>query len=54
MMKKHTVDLSTIPFYREMAQVLYVDRCMVKWVGLILSEHSEQMKENEANKDEAR
>lgn len=53
-MKKHTVDLSTIPIYREMTQALYVDRCMVKWMGLILSEHSEQMKESEGQKDEDR
>ena len=52
MVKKHIVDLLTIPIYREMTQVFYVDRCMVKWVGLILYEHSEQMKENEGNKDQ--
>lgn len=50
-MNEHTVDLLSIPFYRQMIQVLYVDRCMVKWAGLLLSEHSEQMKDREGNSD---
>ena len=54
MMKEHTVDLLSIPFYQQMARVLYVDRCMVKWAGMLLSEHSEQMKDSEGHGDEAR
>ncbi len=43
-MQEHIVDLTTIPFYQQMAQVFYVDRGMVKWAGMLLPEHNEQMR----------
>ena len=42
-MQEHTVDLLTIPFYQQMAQVFYVDRGMMKWAGMLLSEHNVQI-----------
>ena len=39
-MSEPTIDLLSIPIYQQMARVIYVDRCMVKWAGMILSEHS--------------
>ncbi|HML35594.1 hypothetical protein [Sporomusa sphaeroides] len=53
-MSKHTIDLLSIPIYQQMARMVYVDRCMVKWAGMLLSEHSEQLKENEGQSDGAR
>ena len=50
-MGEHTIDLLSIPFYQQMVRVVYVDRCMVKWAGMLLSEHSEQMKDNEGHND---
>ena len=44
-MQEHTVDLMTIPFYRQMTQVFYVDRSMMKWAGMLLSEHNEQIRD---------
>ena len=44
----------SIPIYQQMARVIYVDRCMVKWAGMILSEHSEQMKDQEGYNDGTR
>lgn len=46
-MQEHTVDLMTIPFYQQMAQVFYVDRGMMKWAGMLLSEHNEQMRDED-------
>ena len=40
-MQEHTVDLMTIPFYQQMTQVFYNDRGMMKWAGMLLSEHNE-------------
>ena len=42
-----TVDLLQIPLYQEMVRVFYVDRGIVKWAGMLLSEHSEQLKVQE-------
>ena len=53
-MSDHTIDLLSIPIYRQMARIVYVDRCMVKWAGMLLSEHNEQMKEKEDKSDGAR
>lgn len=53
-MSEHTIDLLSIPIYRQMARIVYVDRCMVKWAGMLLSEHNEQMKEKEDKNDGAR
>ncbi len=53
-MSEHTVDLLSIPIYQQMARIAYVDRCMVKWAGMFLSEHNEQMKEKEGKSDGAR
>ncbi len=36
------------PIFQQMAQVIYFDRCMVKWAGMLLSEHNEQMKTKKA------
>ena len=49
-MQEHTVDLMTIPFYRQMAQVIYVDRGMMKWAGMLLSEHNEQMRDEDGTR----
>ena len=49
-MQEHTVDLMTISFYQQMAQVFYVDRGMMKWAGMLLSEHNEQMKDEDGNR----
>ena len=49
-MQEHTVDLLTIPFYQQMAQVFYVDRGMMKWAGLLLSEHNEQMRDDDGDR----
>ena len=46
-MQEHTVDLTTIPFYQQMAQVFYVDRGMMKWAGMLLSEHNEQLRDED-------
>ena len=53
-MSEHTIDLSSIPIYQQMDRVIYFDRCMVKWAGLLLSEHNEQMKAQEGHSDGAR
>ncbi|SFM26625.1 hypothetical protein SAMN04490355_10638 [Pelosinus propionicus DSM 13327] len=53
-MSEYTIDLLSIPIYQQMARIVYFDRCMVKWVGMLLSEHNEQMKEKEGNSDGAR
>jgi hypothetical protein len=53
-MNEHTINLLSIPFYQQMARVVYVDRCMVKWAGMLLSEHNEQMKDQEGHNDESR
>ena len=50
-MSEHTIDLLNIPIYQQMARILYVDRCMVKWAGMLLYEHNEQMKEQESKSD---
>ena len=52
--ERHTIDLLSIPIYQQMARVIYVVRCMVKWAGMILSEHSEQMKDQEGYNDGTR
>ena len=49
-MQEHTVDLMTISFYQQMAQVFYVDRGMMKWAGMLLSEHNEQMKDEDGTR----
>ena len=49
-MQEHTVDLMTIPFYQQMAQVFYVDRGMMKWAGLLLSEHNAQMRDEDGSR----
>ena len=49
-MKENTVDLMTIPFYQQMAQVFYVDRGMMKWTGMLLSEHNEQMRDEDGSR----
>ena len=49
-MQEHTVDLLTIPFYQQMAQVFYVDRGMMKWAGMLLSEHNEQMRDEDGSR----
>ena len=46
-MNEHTIDLLSIPVYQQMVQVVYFDRCMVNWAGMLLSEHNEQMKDQE-------
>lgn len=48
-MMNNIVDLFQIPIYKDMIKILYVDRGMVKWAGMLLSEHSEQLKEQESN-----
>ena len=53
-MNEHTIDLLSIPIYQQMIRIVYVDRCMVKWTGMLLSEHNEQMKEKEGKSDGAR
>ena len=53
-MSKHTIDLLSIPIYQQMTRIVYVDRCMVKWAGMLLSDHNEQMKEQEGKSDGAR
>ena len=40
MMSNNTIDLLNIPIYQQMKRVVYIDRCMVKWAGMLLSEHS--------------
>ncbi len=50
-MGEHTIDLLRIPIYQQMVRVVYVDRCMVKWAGMLLSEHSEQMKDSKGQSD---
>ena len=52
--ERHTIDLLSIPIYQQMARVIYVDRCMVKWAGMLLSEHNEQMKDQEGHSDGTR
>ena len=49
-----TMDLLSIPIYQQMAQIVYFDRCMVKWAGMLLSEHNEQMKDQEGHSDGVR
>lgn len=53
-MSEHTIDLLEIPIYQQMIRVLYVDRCMVKWAGMLLSEHNEQLREQEGRNDGTR
>ncbi|EGO63778.1 hypothetical protein [Acetonema longum] len=53
-MKEYTIDLLSLPIYQQMIRIFYVDRCMVKWAGMLLSEHNEQMKETEGKSDGAR
>ena len=53
-MSEHTIDLLSIPVYQQMARIVYVDRCMIKWAGMLLSEHNEQMKDQEGNSDGTR
>ena len=53
-MSEPTIDLLSIPIYQQMAQIAYFDRCMVKWAWMLLSEHNEQMKEQEGQSDGAR
>jgi hypothetical protein len=53
-MSEHTIDLLSILIYQQMARIVYVDRCMVKWAGMLLSEHNEQMKEQEGKSDGTR
>ena len=50
-MNKHTIDLLSIPVFQQMVRVVYIDRCMVKWAGMLLSEHSEQMKDSKGQSD---
>ncbi|QDR81302.1 hypothetical protein SPTER_26790 [Sporomusa termitida] len=54
MVSEHTINLLSIPIYQQMARIFYVDRCMVKWAGMLLSEHNEQMKEKESKSDGSR
>ena len=53
-MSEPTIDLLSIPIYQQMARVIYFDRGMVKWAGMLLSEHNEQMKDQEGHSDGAR
>ena len=53
-MSEPTIDLRSIPIYQQMAQVIYIDRCMVKWAGMLLSEHNEQMRDQEGHNDGTR
>ena len=53
-MSEPTIDLLSIPVYQQMAQIFYFDRCMVKWSGMLLSEHNEQMNDQEGQSDGAR
>ena len=53
-MSEHTIDLLSIPIYQQMIRVAYFDRCMVKWAGMLLSEHNEKMKDQEGKGDGAR
>ena len=50
-MNEHTIDLLSIPIYQQMVQIVYCDRCMVKLAGMLLSEHNEQIKDQEGNSD---
>ena len=49
-----TIDLLSNHIYQQMVQIVYFDRCMVKWAGMLLSEHNEQMKDQEGYSDGAR
>lgn len=49
-MQEHTVYLMTIPFYQQMALVCYVDRGVMKWAGMLLSEHNEQMRDEDGTR----
>ncbi len=53
-MREHTIDLLSISIYQQMARIVYADRCMIKWAGMLLSEHNEQIKEKEGKSDGAR
>ncbi|MEG6586302.1 hypothetical protein [Dendrosporobacter sp. 1207_IL3150] len=53
-MSEHTIDLLSIPVFQQMIRVVYVDRCMIKWAGMLLSEHNEQMKDQEGCSDGVR
>ncbi|XEQ97797.1 hypothetical protein SPX_26610 [Sporomusa paucivorans] len=53
-MSEHTIDLLSIPIYQKVIRMFYVDQCRVKWAGMLLSEHNEQMKENEGESDGTR
>ena len=53
-MSEPTIDLLSIPIYRQMVRIVYFDRCMVKWAGMLLSEHNEQMKDQEGQSDGTR
>lgn len=50
-MNEHTINLLSIPIYQQMARIVYVDRCMVKWAGMLLSEHNEQMRDPEKKQE---
>ena len=52
-MSEPTIDLLSIPIYQQMAQIVYFDRCMVTGAGMLLSEHNEQMKDQEGKSDGA-
>lgn len=53
-MSEHTIDLLSIPIYQQMSRVFYIDRCMIKWAGMLLSEHNEQMKDQGVHSDGTR
>ncbi|EIW19772.1 hypothetical protein SAMN04515679_3078 [Pelosinus fermentans] len=53
-MSEHTIDLLSISIYQRMIRIVYIDRCMIKWAGMLLSEHNEQMKEKEGKSNGAR
>ena len=53
-MNEPTIDLLSIPIYQQMDRVVYFDRCMVKWAGMLLSEHNEQMRDQEGHNDGTR
>lgn len=46
-MQENIVDLMTIPCFQQMAQVFYIDRGMMKWAGMLLSEHNEQIRDED-------
>ena len=50
-MSEHTINLLSIPIYQQMARMVYADRCMVKWAGMLLSEHNEQLRDQEKKQE---